>query len=216
MINRTDAGVEWPPGYQRTPADERQSGGKFEVTRAEAAVRLEDELERMGAQSWEWDTDSSHKGPHGRPLADGTYDDPSVVVRWSMDDARYAAACDRYTSLRSNIRALGLYLREKRKMEARPVATGEAEMSNLRLPPGDGDATDGPDDPNPLGGYVQTDANARDLLGVERGATDERVREAYREKLKDVHPDHGGSATELKLVKSAYDRLTHPEKGDSA
>lgn len=49
---------------------------------------------------------------------------------------------------------------------------------------------------------------AREVLGVEPGASDERLREAYHEQVKRAHPDRkSGSKTAFQLVKDAYDRL---------
>ncbi|WP_247009589.1 J domain-containing protein [Halorientalis litorea] len=47
------------------------------------------------------------------------------------------------------------------------------------------------------------------LLGVEPGADEERVKRAYREKVKEVHPDtEDGDEEEFKRVNRAYERLT--------
>lgn len=49
-----------------------------------------------------------------------------------------------------------------------------------------------------------SDAAAFRTLGLPAGATREEVREAYREKVKEVHPDHGGDGDEFKRVREAY------------
>ena len=46
------------------------------------------------------------------------------------------------------------------------------------------------------------------ILGLDPGADEGRVKRAYRERVKTVHPDRGGDETEFRRVKSAYDRLT--------
>jgi len=47
------------------------------------------------------------------------------------------------------------------------------------------------------------------LLGVEPGADEERVKRAYREKVKEVHPDtEDGDEEAFKRVNRAYERLT--------
>jgi hypothetical protein len=46
-------------------------------------------------------------------------------------------------------------------------------------------------------------------LGVEPGADESAVKEAYRRRIKEVHPDAAdGDAEEFKRVQAAYDRLT--------
>ena len=42
------------------------------------------------------------------------------------------------------------------------------------------------------------------VLGVPRTATEAQIRSAYRAKVKDVHPDHGGSQDEFRRVREAY------------
>lgn len=54
-----------------------------------------------------------------------------------------------------------------------------------------------------------TAREAYDRLGVEPGADEATVKRAYRERIKEVHPDaDGGDAEEFKRVQQAYDRLT--------
>jgi hypothetical protein len=49
---------------------------------------------------------------------------------------------------------------------------------------------------------------ARELLEVSADADDETVRDAYRERVKEVHPDRGGDPERFKQVKWAYEYLT--------
>jgi hypothetical protein len=50
---------------------------------------------------------------------------------------------------------------------------------------------------------------ACDVLGVDRDADQEQIKAAYRERVKDVHPDaEGGDADAFKRVQDAYDVLT--------
>lgn len=51
---------------------------------------------------------------------------------------------------------------------------------------------------------VDTKQAAFAILGVPTGATLSEVKTAYREKVKDVHPDHGGSREEFQRVREAY------------
>jgi len=52
-------------------------------------------------------------------------------------------------------------------------------------------------------------SEAYSRLGLEPSASDSAVKQAYRERVKEVHPDtDGGSEREFKRVKAAYERLT--------
>lgn len=50
-------------------------------------------------------------------------------------------------------------------------------------------------------------ASPYDILGVTRDADEEELLEAYRERVKETHPDHGGSARAFQAVKTAYERI---------
>jgi predicted outer membrane lipoprotein len=54
-----------------------------------------------------------------------------------------------------------------------------------------------------------TPREAYDVLGLDPGADDSTVREAYRERIKEVHPDtQSGDEEEFKRVREAYEVLT--------
>ncbi|MFC7216331.1 DnaJ domain-containing protein [Saliphagus sp. GCM10025334] len=52
-----------------------------------------------------------------------------------------------------------------------------------------------------------TTAEARSVLGVDPTADQAAIKQAYRDRVKDVHPDRGGDEAEFKQVTAAYDRL---------
>jgi curved DNA-binding protein CbpA len=47
-----------------------------------------------------------------------------------------------------------------------------------------------------------------DVLGVDPDASDGEIERAYRDRLKETHPDHGGSTEEFRAVRAAYAALT--------
>lgn len=51
-------------------------------------------------------------------------------------------------------------------------------------------------------------AEAYRYLGLEEGADEAAVKRAYRQKVKEVHPDSGGDETEFRKVTEAYETLT--------
>jgi len=46
-----------------------------------------------------------------------------------------------------------------------------------------------------------------EVLGVARDADEERIRSAYRDRVLESHPDHGGSPAEFRRVRTAYESL---------
>ena len=51
-----------------------------------------------------------------------------------------------------------------------------------------------------------------EVLGLDADADDEEVKEAYRQRVKDAHPDHGGSVAEFQVVRAAYEAI---KEGDT-
>jgi ferredoxin len=46
-----------------------------------------------------------------------------------------------------------------------------------------------------------------EILSVDPGASDEEIERAYRERVKETHPDHGGSLEAFQSVREAYERI---------
>jgi len=46
-----------------------------------------------------------------------------------------------------------------------------------------------------------------DILGIDRDADDQEIQQAYRQRVKETHPDQGGSAREFQRVKAAYEAI---------
>lgn len=49
-------------------------------------------------------------------------------------------------------------------------------------------------------------------LGLQRGASDEEIKKAYRKLAMKHHPDRGGDQAKFKEISSAYEALSNPEK----
>lgn len=210
MTSRTDrtaGAVDWPEQLERTPARERTRTSKFSVTFHDAIGDIQQELlDRVGADDWRLSTAAAHRKRDGMPYADANPDDPAIVVRWTKDGNQYAVACDHYTGWRDNARAIGLYIREKRKMSNRPVTTGQSEFATARLPPGDEDAT------------AATNGHSADapheVLGVSPDADEAAIRGAARQLKKKHHPDQGGDTEIFKQVVEAAAEMLDDERGE--
>jgi hypothetical protein len=173
--------LDWPDHIDRTPSGERTSTSKFDTSFSKTRGQLKKEMARMDVDEWRLEDVT---GSHG---------DPGVVVRWLKDGDEYAAACDYYTSKKDNIRSVYLWLKETRKRNDRPVETAEDNFAAARLPSGQPIEADG-DLPH-------------EVLEVPQDATEEEVRDAYREKAKDAHDDQGGSTAEMVALNSAKEAM---------
>jgi len=55
-----------------------------------------------------------------------------------------------------------------------------------------------------------------DVLGVDEDASEGEIERAYRERVKEAHPDQGGSAAEFQLVRAAYENVTSEDADDGS
>ena len=202
--DRTSGEVGWPSQFERTPPVERSRTSKFSVTFHDALEDIGQELDRVGADDWRVSTAAPHRKSDGLPYADANPDDPAVVIRWSKDGQQYAVACDYYDDWRDNCRAIGLYIREKRKMVDRPVTTGQSEFATARLPSGNEDAM-------VAAGSGEDDLEPHEVLEVSPDAEPAVVKAAARQKKKTAHPDQGGSREELQRVMQAQEAMLGDE-----
>lgn len=189
--------LDWPAELSRTEPADRKRTSKFDVTLTQSIDDLGTEMDRLGVDDWRLETAMDHQSrdPNYPYASQPDPDDPGVVLRWSMDGDQFAVACDHYTKPRDNTRAIGLYVAEKRRMENRPVTTGQSEFATARLPAAGEEAIVATEPPH-------------EVLGVDPDAPDRVVRVAYQEEIKSAHPDHGGSRAELERVEEAYEAMT--------
>ena len=54
-----------------------------------------------------------------------------------------------------------------------------------------------------------------DVLGIDATADEDAVVQAYREQVKEAHPDHGGSVAEFKRIRRAYEHITADRDPDA-
>jgi len=191
--------IEWPQSFDRTDPRHRETSSRFQASIAGTAEDIETEMDRLSPRSWRVDTGSggSHTRRNGLPKHSANPDDPGVVLRWTEDGEQFAVACDHYTSLRDNLRTVYLWVHETRMRSQRPVQTGESEFAAARLPPADETAhapAASPDAPHKV-------------LDVSPDADPGVVEAAYRTKLKQAHPDQGGSRTAVQRVRTAKEAM---------
>jgi len=66
-----------------------------------------------------------------------------------------------------------------------------------------------------IGYYRYTMVSPYDILDVDSNTDLESIEGAYRERVKETHPDHGGSSKEFQLVQQAYEEIKEERTGDS-
>ena len=192
------SGLDWPDGFERTPAgDRRRYPGGFEVSRTAAFDSILEEIAKIdGAMNVRVETAAPHtaKNPH-RPYKDRDPDDPGVVAYYDRESQGYAVACDRWDNLRDNARAIALYVDAKRAVDRYGVATVGSEFDTQALPSGDGeDAVAGREPPH-------------EVLGVDPDAPDAVVKGAARSLKAEHHPDSGGDREQFQRIVEAEEAM---------
>jgi len=189
--------IDWPAGFERTNERRRTSGSKFQASLADTTREIEAEMDRMGVDNFRASTGSggAYTKSNGLPKHNANPDDPGFVLRWSKDGEQFAVACDKYRRLRDNCRAVYLWVHETRMRGNRPVQTGEDEFAAARLPSGEEDAVVGEEPPH-------------EVLGVDSGADRDAVEKAYRERVKETHPDKpDGDEAAFRRVQKAREAM---------
>jgi len=191
--------LDWPRGWDRTPARQREKNPRFDASIATTTDALATEMDRMDVDEWRGSIGNAHTKSSGLPLHNAKPDDPGFVLRWTDDGTQFAVACDAYSRLRDNLRSVYLWIHETRMRSQRPVKTGDTEFAAARLPSGDEDA-------------VAATAPPHEVLEVAPDAGDAVVKAAYREKAKSAHPDQGGDPAEWRRINEAKESMLEGER----
>ncbi|TKX61193.1 J domain-containing protein [Halorubrum sp. ASP1] len=188
------SGLDWPTGFERTAAAERERNRCFEATLGATTKEIATEMGRMDVDEWRGEIANAHTKSNGLPLHNANPDDPGFVLRWVDDGEQFAVACDDSPRLRDNVRYVLKWVHETRMRSQRPVQTGDSEFAAARLPPGD-------DDEAVVG--TATRQPPHEVLGVAPNAPENVIESAARARKAETHPDNDGDREEFKRVVNA-------------
>lgn len=197
--------LSWPPGKPRAKFRIRaafgkqvmrtrgsgehtwQSKDKERLTVADALARLQRELDRLNARNPVCSTNVELR-VDGWPRSDRrTPDDPGVAVYFQIAGDPVVLACDGYDTVADNINAIAKHIEASRAIERYGVGTlKEIFRGYAALPPA-----------------IALD-DWRSVLGEPR--TLDQAEAVYRERMKSVHPDVGGSQAEAAKLNAAIAR----------
>ena len=173
----------WPPRRRRTPALERREA-RFRVDFDQAFDELVNELDRLGIERATLcaDVDFRQPSPLPEPL------DPGVVIRFTYAGRQHVMACDKWTLLKDNLRAIGRTIKRVRHTEQDGVGTFKEGLAAFAV-------------------KRRAEHWWQVVLGVEPAAPWEEVKAAYRRAAKSTHPDTGAAANEeaFRSVQRAYE-----------
>ena len=169
--------LAWPAGWTRTKSKQR---GSFQVTFARARDELMSEISRMGGRLPVLSSNLLLRRD-GLPYAQqGRVDDPGIAVYFEYKGKPMCFACDRYTNIEANTRAIQLSISAIRGLE-RWGASGMMERA--------------------FTGFVALEAPKGDWRDVLDPLDPEG---SYRQLRSQHHPDKGGAHGEFDKVQRAF------------
>lgn len=174
--------VAWPTGRKKEGGHRQalwKSGGS-RLNFDQAVRRLREQvslitkpgrpwrvLEMTLSTNFQLRVDGRPRRDRGRPL------DQAVAFFFELDGEPHVLACDRYDRVEDNIAAIAAHIEALRGQER----WGVADMKQA------------------FAGHVALPAPEQwwQILGVSQSASSEEIDDAYRSKMRDAHPDRGGS-----------------------
>lgn len=178
----------WPEGWPRTEPY-KQKRAQFKDRSVSVGRRfLVDEIQRFGgseliiSSNLELKLDGTPRSNQRQPV------DRGVAIFFKRKGVDMALACDVYTTVEDNLWALCRTIDALRQIErdGSPALINRAFKGFMALP----------------------DPDARDwweVLCVNRMASDDEIKQAYRKLAMQHHPDHGGDPVMFDMVQKAYD-----------
>lgn len=185
--------LQWPDGWPRTAYRESSHpfGGKVhQLTFERARDGLRNELALLGATDIVLSSNVALRsdGEAAASQARKRMDDPGVAVYFILKKRPMVMAQDRFTDIAANIRSLAMAIDGMRQLKRHGGGTmmERAFTGFAAIAP--------PDWKKPW----------REVFGVKPDWRGD-IRELYREKAKNRHPDSGGSDTLMAELNVAYD-----------
>jgi hypothetical protein len=182
-LSATRYPLAWPAGWPRA---KHRKDATFKVTFEKALADLDAEIERLGGRypvlstNLEVRLDGSLKRNNGEPA------DRGAAVYFNLKGKQKVFACDTFTTVRDNIRGIGLTIESLRRIER----YGASQMMERAL-----EAFEAL--PAPLDPY--------EILMIPRDARREDIEGAFKRLALKHHPDHGGSTAKMAELNRARD-----------
>lgn len=179
--------LHWPDGWPRTPAGKRQPW-RTEVAFTQARDELLEEASRLRGRLFILST-NMELNTKGLPFPKQRLpEDPGVALWFLRGDRQQAIACDRWTTVTGNMRALRATIDALRGLE-RWGSTAILDRVWHAF-----DALPAPKAPDCWA-----------ILGLRPGAPAESIAAAFRALARTAHPDAGGSLEAMQALTAARD-----------
>jgi hypothetical protein len=183
--------LHWPSGYAKTPAGKRKYS-QFKNTLGSARDFLKDEVRRIGGKNLIISTNipTKQNGDLYADYARYKLDDPGVAIYFKYNEKDVALCCDQYEKVWENVQALAKAIEALRGLERWGVSDFlDRAFTGFKALP-------------------DTTLQEKDIwqtLGLnEKPESTIIVHQAYKQQVKKVHPDVGGSSEAFHRLQQAY------------
>ena len=192
--------LSWPSGWKRTPPEKRERNLRYRISLRQSLEELLEELRKMvGDLGYVVLSSNIPVKKDGSQHTIGIInpEDPGVALYWfdPVANASRVIACDAWTEVRENVRALALAVQALRQLErCRATEILDRAFQGFKA------MTDGYDRTEPWWS----------VLEIDHGASPEEIKLAYKKQSRKHHPDLGGNATQMAKINRAYQEATTP------
>jgi hypothetical protein len=193
--------LHWPAGRQRTPRHQRKRNPLWKgATVSTACAEIELEVERMGGSDLVVSTNLALRIDGLPRSGQPEPEDGGAAVFFERKGKRIALACDRWSTVRENLRAIGMHLEAIRGQERWGVGTLDEAFAGYQALPEPG-----------------APRHWSAVLGIERDVAESMrrvgdletrrflLRQAYHRRAAVVHPDGGGTHEAFVELQKAYE-----------
>lgn len=185
----------WPRNENPERSRFHTKTGRYKTrkkTVAEARGELMNELELLGAKNIIISTNIKTRND-GMPYSNAAEpEDSGVAVYFSLDENPRCIPCDKWDRVADNIYAIAKTINALRGIDRwgtkQIIAAAFSGFKAL---------------PENAGGVKWWK-----VLDVDSDASGKEIKKAFKDRIKQAHPDKGGSTQEFQMVKKAYEQAT--------